>query len=564
MKPNPILKELNAVEERFLKWYKQFDPSSAYTDGINLCAGKFFVPSKKNLAAAENELKSVLKLATNEDQRGLLRSYLTSLSFNEPYMVPSRAANAFFAHLVKEGIVPEHLQSLAMQVGEALKAYTSLLGDKKWSTEIRILTCQTTDHLLGILDTIFTEAKDENVKKSMTVLKQEASKYRRLFGAKGIKQGDFGEVYPIIRKNREKVQHKAKYPKLLADVWGYPETTEEIEAKATRWLKKELPILHRITRSLAKAYGAKPSVETMDEEISKRKGIPRQEALQFVRQTRYVTQKVFDDNIVRMTPKYETRVIETPPYLVNLITTAAMMPFDGLTHKPFNVFFITTDPRTSSSINAPELVQAILHEEYGHAVNYSNSVTQFAANPRLLEIVSSAISTHISDGISFHRELEFAILLKKLSVKKKPSDEETALLKILSRGDDIETMLLENEFIVQKWRIMRFLRAIFDVRINMEKEPIADFVEWAHKETGLSKKMIYNETWGFLETVGYAPCYCIAGDVVRRLQTAALRKGKSLVDFNTYVSSLGFPPRKTFERKIRNFINKPWCPAMNQ
>jgi len=555
MKSNPILEKMSKVEKRFLDWYKRFDPSSAYIDGVSECAGKFFVPSKDNIAIAEKELRSLLKIAENEGQQRFFQSYLTALSFNEPYMIPSRAATAFFAHLVKEGIVPEHMRSLAVQVTLALDAYSALLANKEWSTEIRILTCQTTDQLLGILDTIIAETKDESVKNSLAPLKAKASGYRGLFGAKNIKKGDFAEVYPIIKENRTKVKHKDIYPKLLADIWGYAETSKEIKEKATRWLKKELPVLKKMTHRLAKKYGIKPSVEAVDEELNRRKGVDRRKALEFVKQTRSMTQKVFEQNIVRITPKYETRVVETPPYLVNLIPTAAMMPFDGLTEKPFNVFFITTDPRVSSSVNVPELIQSLLHEEYGHAANYSNSVTQFAAKPSFLEVISSAFSTHISDGISFHRELEFAQLLRRLSKRRKPSDAESELLRILTGEEDLETMLLENEFIVQKWRIMRFLRAIFDVEINMEKQSVADFVEWAHKETGISEKMIYNETWSFLETVGYAPCYSIAGDVIRKLQQQALAKRISQVEFNTYVSSLGFPPRKIFEQKVKNFIH---------
>jgi hypothetical protein len=556
MKPNPIVENMSNVEKQFFEWYKQFDPSSAYIDGANECAGKFFIPSRKNITTAENKLKKLLKLSEKEGGRRFLQAYLTTLRFNEPYMVPSRAAYAFFAHLVKEGIVPEHLQSLASQVEDALDAYSRLLGGKKWQTEIRILTCQTTDYLLGLLDTIIVQIKDQSVSKSLKALKKKASGYRKRFGIKDIKQGDFEEVYPIIKRTRKKIRHKTVYPELLSEVWGYPETPEEIESRAKRWLKKELPDLQNMTRRLARSYGVKPTVETVDEELGKRKGIDRQKALQFVKQTRAITQKVFEKNVVKITPKYKTRVVETPPYLVNLITTAAMMPFDGLTDKPFNVFFITTDPRISSSINVPELIQSLLHEEYGHAVNFSNSATQYTAKPDFFEVISSAFSTHISDGISFHRELEFAQLLRRLSMKKKPSDEEVQLLKILKGKDPEETMLLENEFIVQKWRIMRFLRAIFDVRINMEKQSVADFVEWAHKETDLSEKMIYNETWGFLETVGYAPCYSIAGDVIRKLQQQALKRGITLLDFNTYVSSLGFPHREIFEQRVKDFIDR--------
>jgi len=544
------------VETQFLNWYKEFDPASAYLDGMNECAGKFPIPSRKNLEEAKDKLKTIAKKATNQIQRDLFRSYLISLEFNEPYMVPSRAATAFFSHLVKEGIVPEHIQPLAVQVGEALDAYHKLLENQEWSVEIKILTCQTTGQLLGIVENILAQAKHETVKESLTTLRKQVQKFRKLYAVKGIKQGDFDEIYPIIKEQRGKVKHKKIYPRILADLWGYPETHEEIEEKGKHWLKKELPLLQKITRALAKSYRIKATVETVEKELSKRKGIPRQSALQFVKQTRSITRHVFEKNLIKITPEYDTRVVETPPYLVNLIPSAAMLPFDGLAGKPFNIFFITTDPHVSSSVNVPELIQSILHEEYGHAVNYSNSVTKFAANPTTFEIISSAVSTHISDGISFHRELEFAQLLRKLSKLERLSHDESELLRILKGNEDTETMILENEFIVQKWRIMRFLRAIFDVRINMEKEGVADFIEWAHKETGLSEKMIFYETWGFLETVGYAPCYSIAGNVIRRLQQKALKKGTNLIEFNTYVSSLGFPPRRIFEQRIKEFIKR--------
>jgi len=556
MRLNLILSEMSKVERQFLEWHKEFDPSSAYLEGIAECAGRFFVPTKQNLADAKKKLETISSKTKNKGQLRVFKSYWTSLQFNEPYMVPTNAANTFFVHLVKEGIVPEHLTSLARQVNDALDAYADLLANEKWCTEIRIITCQAADQLTGILDTILAETKDEDLKRTLTKLKEKASDYRKLYEVEGIKTGDFSEVYPILQKARGKVKRKSMYPKLLADAWGYPETAEEIEAKAKSWLKKELPELKKVTHRVARIYGVKPTVEKIDEELNKRKGVPKQQAIQFVKQARTVAQKVFEMHIVKVTPKYETRVIETPSYLLTQAPTALLMPFDSLTSKPFNLFFVTTDPRFSPSSSIPDLIQLLLHEEYGHAVNFSNSATKFAANPVFVEKLLSLFSNHISDGISFHREFEFVQMLKKLVGKKKIQPEESALLKVLSVESDTETMLLENEFRMLEWRILRFLRAIFDVRINMEKQSVADFVEWAHKETGLSKKMIYNQTWIFLATVGYAPCYSIAGDRIRALQQRALKKGISQVDFNTYVSSLGFPAREIFEQKVKEFIKR--------
>jgi hypothetical protein len=81
----------------------EFDPASAYLDGMNKCVGKFPILSRKNLEKAQAGLKTIAKKATNQIQRDLIKSYLVSLEFNEPYMVPSRGATAFILEKGMEG-----------------------------------------------------------------------------------------------------------------------------------------------------------------------------------------------------------------------------------------------------------------------------------------------------------------------------------------------------------------------------------------------------------------------------------------------------------------------------
>jgi len=551
---NPVLSEMSDVEKKIFELLKELSPSAIYIHGIEECAGKFFIPSKKNLTKLQKNLASILKEAENEIQRALITSLIIALEFHEPYMVPSDLTDTFFIHLVKERIVNDHLISLASYAEQALDAYLRLLSKKDWTIEIKILTCQKTDGLIGILDTIISEAKDEKLRDALLSLERKAQEYRKVYTVDGIEKGDFNEIYPMLQKTQSKINHKSIYPKLLKKYWGYPETITRIEAKATRWLQDELPHLKKVAKKLAKIYGTKESVEIVEEEMSKRRSVPKHQVLDFVKQTRKISQKIFEKHIVRITPKYETRVIETPSYLVNFIPTAAMMAIDGWTDQPFNIFFITTDPSASPSSSIPDIIQSLLHEEYGHAVNFSNSMTQYAAKPTFSELFgSTGFATHISDGISFFREFEFMRMLNELAKKKNPDKDEAELLKILKANSDIETMLLENEFVTWQWRIMRFLRAIFDVRINMGKQSIADFVEWAHKETGLSKKMVYDQTFLFLSMVGYAPCYSMAGNMIRRLQDLAIKNKISVIEFNTYASSLGFPIRKIFEEKLKAF-----------
>jgi len=262
---------------------------------------------------------------------------------------------------------------------------------------------------------------------------------------------------------------------------------------------------------------------------------------------------VIEKRLVRINPRYETKVVETPRYLLNLISTAAMTDFNTLTDHPFNMFFVTTDPKRSPPTSGPDLLQTLVHEEYGHCVNFSNSATHFAAEPTLLELLETYLHYPISDGISFFREYEFMMLLKELVSKASPTEEEEAFLKTLKSLGDLDKFVLESEFILMKWRIVRFLRAVGDVRINMGKQSIAEFVDWAHKRTGLSKKMIYNQIIIFQTRAGYAPCYSIAGEALRKIQAAAIENGKNVVDFNTYASSLGFPTRTIFEEKLEAY-----------
>lgn len=144
-------------------------------------------------------------------------------------------------------------------------------------------------------------------------------------------------------------------------------------------------------------------------------------------------------------------------------------------------------------------------------------------------------------------------LLKDLVKRKSLDSDERRMLEILRGGADDETMVLENEYVMLTWRMVRFLRAVFDVRVNMGKQTLAEFVEWGSKQTGISRKRIFDQTFLFLATVGYAPCYSMAGEALRELQKLAKKNGKSVIDFNTYASALGFPGRTIFEQKLRDF-----------
>jgi hypothetical protein len=171
-------------------------------------------------------------------------------------------------------------------------------------------------------------------------------------------------------------------------------------------------------------------------------------------------------------------------------------------------------------------------------------------------MLQSQAGSAVSEGISFHREMEFLNYLKQMK-QRKPTATERAFVKFLAKYGGAEEVFEEYEFFTRLWRIVRFLRVVGDARINSGKQNLMDFIEWANRETGLSKSLVYHQVFPAHQGngPGYASTYAILGESVADIQREALTNGKKLLDFNTYACSLGFPPRSIFEEKLRGYAN---------
>jgi len=52
-----IEKSLEEIDERIIELWKEFNPSSAYTQGMEDSAGKLFIPSEKNIGSLSKKSK---------------------------------------------------------------------------------------------------------------------------------------------------------------------------------------------------------------------------------------------------------------------------------------------------------------------------------------------------------------------------------------------------------------------------------------------------------------------------------------------------------------------------
>jgi hypothetical protein len=553
-----IPKPASPVESEIFELFKEFDPSGAYINGLNEYVGKIFIPSKRNLERFSRRVDELRLKAENKSQLKVLESAAARAGLVEPHMVPESVLNAYFGYMIKEGIIDSHMKALTRNGMKALETATVESAGRNWPTGLRLLTLIRCDGLQEIIRTIRKETSDKQLKEGLDDLSQVTRKYASIFRVKGFKNQGFDEVYKIIKREGADLGRKEIYAQALQRLWDYSETPGELEEKGLKYLDRELPKFQRMTAKLAKKYGVPANAEKVSQAIKAKRAVKVNEIIPYLAQLRKIVVKVANKSIVKVNPHYDAKVIETPSYLTAIFPSGGAFFFDTFTNKPQQLFICTTDPRRDPSTAPGELLNLLVHEEYGHCVHASNSSTAFGAKPSLVDMLWSPLGGAISEGISFQREIEFQDVMEKLKTRKGLSSDEKALVSFYEKHGGFDNIAEEYEFYTWMWRIVRFLRIIGDARINSGKQDLVDFIDWASKKTGLSKSMVYHQLFPAHQGngPGYASTYAIVGESIREIQNRAVRNGKSLLDFNTYACSMGFPARTIFEDKLRAFAAK--------
>lgn len=525
------------MENQIFQLWQEVFPQDAYTQGIERYAGKMFIAEKENEKKALKKIAILKKKTRKIEQKKFLTMIEETIKFKEPQALITSIFWTYFYHMVKEGVVAKHMASLCNFAEKNLDIALKENKNKKFSMEIKILTYNECNALIGILETIKKETKDKKLIEKVNVVIEKTKNFRKYFEFEGLNKGDFENCYPLLKNS---IGFKRKnHKKLLKNLYDYPESSEEIREKALKWIENELPKVRQLAKELSIAYNCENNIEVVDKKLSERTKIKKEELMNFISAIREKSMPIVKKKLVKITPKYRVKMIETPDYLKNIIPTAAMSALNTLTKKPFTIFFITI----GDEMSAVDILQMLVHEEYGHCVNFLNVSDN--KNVALLEKISSSLDRPITEGISFYREIEFLNLLKEMV--KVPSKEEKEFLSLFGKYN-LQLFMKEFEFFTYKWRIIRFLRAVSDIEINNGRN-IAEFIDWASQLTGFSKKTIYNQIFFFQEMPGYAPSYSIAGMSLGEIQ----KSKKDKVGFNSFACSSGFPPRSIWEERLRNW-----------
>jgi len=543
------------TERAVFEVWKELRPDEAFVFGLDECAGRLFVPTQRRVDSLLAKISRIQKSATSPIERKLLASFRASLELREPARLPQTLLESLFGYMIKEGVKASHMRALAADGRKAIDA-SRKRAHGPTAPGMRALVQLACNGLNEILKVVESELRDGDARAAIEALIAANRRYAKAFDLPGFSpEGTFDETYALFKRVGCGLGRSRSYARALRDFWDYTQTPAQVEAAGLRMMRRELPHFKALVERISNELHCEPTAEAATKALKEKRGLRPNQILPFLHEVREPAQRVADRHVVAINPGYATEIIETPPYLANSTPSGAAYGLDTLTDHSREIFLATTDERSAARPCPGELLNLLVHEEYGHCVHGSNSANRFAASPDLLSLIGSTFVC-VSEGIAFQRELEFLPVLQEIAAGKLSGTDEDTFATSLERWGGIGRVAREYEFLAALWRIVRFLRVIGDARINSGKQDLVHFIEWAHRTTGLERATVYYQLFPAHQIIGpgYASTYAIIGERIRELQQDALKRGKSLRDFNAYASSIGWPPKSVFESKLEAWV----------
>ncbi len=219
---------------------------------------------------------------------------------------------------------------------------------------------------------------------------------------------------------------------------------------------------------------------------------------------------------------------------MNLVTGGEDFAVDYLKpHEAYSQLYLTASKNTSLLT----MINILVHEA-SHGFNFVLAA-KHAGSPLLN--LNTALEVPLTEGQAYYREYQYWAAAQNLLGLTDLDPVQAAYLALYGntpKEQEIGVLCAQLETYI--WRIIRYIRALCDVRVNGGKQTYTDFVAWAADFTGLSEETLHGECFVFLAEPGYAPCYAVGGAAYALAQKKALLAGVSEIDFNTQTSRMGF------------------------
>lgn len=490
------------TDKILLNVWKRINPEIAFQQGINECKGKLFLPTKDNKNKLLKQIETLKDRTSDPENIAYLNSFKTTIEFEEPHIYIQKIIWAFFYHLLKK-------EDIALLTKESIQLIRIMKKNinKEYPLGVKLLTYTICSDLLIMLRKI----------KKVDGLVKEVKEFSDIFKVKNMETFEISAYKNALKANGHWGRTKV-YSRILRDLYGINLSVNVLENMLVNALEEELQNFKGKLKRLKKFYNVNSINEINDILNEKLNGNIFIKAKKMKGAIKFVVEKY----ITEIHSAHQVVIKKTPNYLKNIFPCGGVGTIDAITSTPLNVLFITPEYKFSM----PSLIEFLVHEEFGHCVNFSNST-----NVKLIEKLETKFCYTISEGFSVFVEWQFEEILKSLSSKEFPMLKDSSFISAY-------------EFIMGQRRVEIFLRALGDIKINLEKQTLPEFAAWGVRKTGTD---FFKDIFYMQYNPGYAVVYPIEAIKLKSL----LDKNKfDRKLFLTSASSLGFPPPEIYEGRL--------------
>lgn len=535
--------------DRIVQTWITINPVAGYTSGAATELTDLLFETEERVMQLQQEIASIASLLgdlTDPMLRATAEAVLKALATQLELARPSGAGpsgtgaggvyaaadGVFYITLKRDHDKPWVAQYLEL-ANEMVEFETVRWRAGCYTVEERKECLDTVTYFRGTLDAI--DAANSSLGPATDKIRASLEAYQELFYSAELASDDFEVLWKAFEEgDRAMGPIKAKgYPGTLDDYYTLGMTLEQVEDAAKAWMQIDMPVTTDLALRMGAILGLAENASLQEVWDAMSAKYSKDFSVELMEKVLKACNDYGQKHILHFTKQDVVKFEATPPYLVNLVTGGEDFAVDYLTDKPFSQLYLTAS-KNSSLLT---MINILVHEA-SHGYNFVMSARQ-APSPLLN--LNTSLEVPMTEGQAFYREYQYYAAAAALLDKQALDPEELAYLQLY--GDSKEeqrTAVLGAQLETYIWRVVRYIRALCDVRVNGGKQTYTEFLRWASEATGLSTKTLHGECFTFLASPGYAPCYAIGGAFYGDLSTQGYKHGVDEAAFNTKASAMGF------------------------
>jgi hypothetical protein len=539
-----------AIIDQIVQLWSEINPVASYTSGYTRSLENLAFQTPENVAAFQQRIETLTRLVpgiADQDIRltalAVLINQRTQIELARPSGAgPSgtgaggvyAAADGVFYVVLKEDFQQDWVEKYLETAAAMVLFETQRWSGGTYTVEERKECLNTVAYMTGSLSAL--TGANPALKDAAAQVSRALVRYQAIFFSNDLASDDFDVYWPafVAGDAVQGPQAARGYPATLQNYYTLDMNADQVEQAANDWLLIDMPVTLNLAQRIGAGLGLAPdaSLQTVWD------GLSQKYAVDFT--TEKMQEVLAACNIVKFSP--------TPDYLVNLVTGGEDFAIDYLTAQPFSQLYLTASKNTSLLT----MINILVHEA-SHGFNFVMSARQ-APSPLLN--LNTSLEVPMTEGQAYYREYQYyagaAALLNKTAL----TPAEQAYLNLYGTTTQEQAdAVLGAQLETYIWRVIRYIRALCDVRVNGGKQTYTDFIAWASQDTGLSMQTLHGECFTFMASPGYAPCYAIGGAVYGNLSTMGFSRNVSELSFNTQSSAMGFYTWPVNKMRMQAFAN---------